>query len=79
MADLPSCTDVLDDLALDTPPVNQGAKVKGSKGLREYTYAVDIDAIGLANAEEERSYDLSHRSNMSDIDRVEEFQRRSTL
>jgi len=77
IAELPSCGELMDDFTADPPSgLQQGTKVKGSKGLREYTYAVDMDAIGLANAEEERDYNLSHRSNMSDLDRVEEFQRK---
>mmetsp|Transcript_28122 Transcript_28122/g.80822 ORF Transcript_28122/g.80822 Transcript_28122/m.80822 type:complete len:154 (-) Transcript_28122:179-640(-) len=42
--------------------------------LKEYTYAVESGALVLGNAAEDQ-IGLSHRSNASDIERQEEFQK----
>merc|ERR1711908_39192 len=52
---------------------HKGKIVKGEPHLREYTYAIDLGAMSLANAEEEMGWNLSHRSHVSDLDRVEAF------
>mmetsp|Transcript_80430 Transcript_80430/g.140335 ORF Transcript_80430/g.140335 Transcript_80430/m.140335 type:complete len:120 (+) Transcript_80430:3-362(+) len=50
-------------------------KSKRKDGLREYTYAVDSDSLGLDSALDEDAL-MSHRSNVSDIERAAAFAKR---